>query len=173
MTEIELLTKQTKDAYHWTNKLLNDISDDKWDIIPEIIETNLTWQTGHLIMSFYYHTVMVTVGHQRDIFENMPLKTYGELFSFGKPEGTIGQTNPSDLKTHLEIMQDKSIDVIKSLSNSDLKSDLEPTKMKHPVANNKFEALDWNIKHTMWHCGQISTLKRVLGVGYQFIPKPS
>lgn len=41
-------------------------------------------------------------------------------------------------------------------------SPLEPGAPEHPVATNKQEAISWNIKHTMWHCGQMAILKRVI-----------
>ncbi len=58
--------------------------------------------------------------------------------------------------------------VIKSLSDQDLESELSPTEVPHPVAKNKFEAIDWNIKHTMWHCGQIGILKRIIDERFDF-----
>ncbi|WP_216824389.1 hypothetical protein [Emticicia sp. TH156] len=41
---------------------------------------------------------------------------------------------------------------------------------KHNIFNSKtkFEALDWNIKHTLWHCRQIGLLKRVVDKRYDF-----
>lgn len=66
----------------------------------------------------------------------------------------------------------KSIEIIKSLSPGDLQSELEPSPVSHPIAKNKFEALDWNIKHTMWHCGQLGVL-RVVHERYDFGLKKS
>ncbi len=45
---------------------------------------------------------------------------------------------------------------------------LEPTPVAHPVAKTKFEAIDWNIKHTMYHCGQIGILRRIVDKRYDF-----
>jgi len=42
------------------------------------------------------------------------------------------------------------------------------TETKHPIAKNNFEALDGNIKHTLWHCGQLGILKRVLNERFDF-----
>jgi len=74
----------------------------------------------------------------------------------------------TELKNHLEIIEKKSIEIINSLTQEELKNDLIPGKVEHPVAKTKFEAIDWNIKHTMWHCGQIASLKRTLGNPYKF-----
>ena len=63
---------------------------------------------------------------------------------------------------HLKLMQLQSLGVIDSLSENDLRKPVEPTKVPHPIAKTKFDAIDWNIKHTMWHCGQIATIKRIV-----------
>jgi hypothetical protein len=54
------------------------------------------------------------------------------------------------------------------LTESDLESELEKTDTPHPIAKNKYEALDWNIKHTMWHCGQLGILKRIIDKRFDF-----
>jgi len=168
MNQIEILVKQTTDAYDWTNKIINSIPQDKWDDTPEIIESNVSWQTGHLIMSFYYHSIMVIKGHQMDILQKVPLKEYDKLFTDATPKNSLGKTTPIELQNYLMIVQAKSIEVIKSLSEKDLESELLQTEVPHPIATNKFEALDWNIKHTMWHCGQLGILKRVVHERYNF-----
>jgi hypothetical protein len=168
MTAIEILAKQTEDAYFWTNKLISSIPHDKWDRIPVTMETNVTWQAGHLIMSFYYHSIMVIAGHQMDILQKIPLKEYGKLFTDAAPENSLGKINPKELQKQLMLMEQKSIDVIRALSEKDLENKLEPSEIPHPIAKNKFDALDWNIKHTMWHCGQIGILKRIVDERYDF-----
>jgi hypothetical protein len=162
------LLQQTEDAYQWTNKLLISIPYNKWELTPDIIESNVSWQAGHLIMSFYYHAIMVIKGHQMDIIQQVPLKIYDGLFTSAAPINAVGKTSPAQLLSHLALVQKRSIEVIRKLSGQDLKSKLEPTEFQHPVAKTKFEALDWNIKHTMWHCGQIATLKRIVDQRYNF-----
>lgn len=61
----------------------------------------------------------------------------------------VGKTDPTKLKEHLEFMQEQSLGVIKSLSEKDLGKAIEPLKAPHPIAKTKFEAIDWNVKHTM------------------------
>jgi len=72
MNEVELLVRQTENAYEWTNKLIESVPFSKWHDIPDVINTNITWQVGHLIVSHYFHTVMVIVGHQKDLLEKIP-----------------------------------------------------------------------------------------------------
>lgn len=168
MTEIEILTQQTEGVYKWTNKLVDTISFDKWDTIPTVIESTISWQVGHLIMSNYYHSIMVIAGHQMDVIQKIPLKDYDNLFTNALPKHSVGKTNPADLFNQLAIVQQKSISIIKTLTLKDLESELEPTPTPHPIAKTKFEALDWNIQHTMYHCGQIGIIKRVVDERYDF-----
>ncbi|MUH34955.1 DinB family protein [Zobellia amurskyensis] len=168
MNIVEHLTKQTEDAYEWTNKLVESIPTDKWDEIPENLETNVTWQIGHLTMSFYYHSIMVIKGHQMDVIHKIPLQEYDRLFTKGKPQDSVGKTNPSDLISHLKLVQGKSLQIIKYLDDKELTNTLKETETPHPIAKTKYEALDWNIKHTMWHCGQLGILKRIVDKRYDF-----
>ncbi|WP_428659434.1 DinB family protein [Runella sp.] len=168
MTEIDILTKQTEGAYEWTNKLIRSIAFDKWETIPAVVESSISWQVGHLIMSHYFHSVMVIVGHQPDIIQKIPLKEYDGLFTNALPENATGKTNPQDLLNHLAVVQQKSINIISALTPSQLEEKLVATPTPHPIAKTKFEAIDWNIKHTMYHCGQIGMLKRIIDERYDF-----
>jgi uncharacterized damage-inducible protein DinB len=168
MNQIELLVKQTESAYDWVNKLISFVPDEKWDVIPEVVESSVSWQVGHLVISYYYHTIMVTVGHQMDILQQIPIKDYSQLFHNTSASQSVGKTKPEDLKKHLKLMEQKSISIIQSMSFEELDKPLVPTPMPHPVAKTKFEAIDWNIKHTMWHCGQLGMLKRIVHERYDF-----
>jgi len=86
MTPIEILSRQTSDAYNWTNKLTTSVSYDTWDNIPDVIETSVSWQVGHLIVSLYYHSIMVIVGHH--------------FFTTGSPKNAIGKARPEELRNH-------------------------------------------------------------------------
>lgn len=168
MNTLELLVKQTEDAYEWTNKLVSTVPYDRWDIMPDIIESTISWQTGHLMMSFYFHTVMTIRGHQPDIIERIPLRDYATYYTEVAPSLSRGKVQPQRLYEQLMLMEQKSLDIMRALSPEELEQPLEPTRRKHPIARTKFEALDWNIKHTMWHCGQIGMLKRIVHERYDF-----
>lgn len=150
------------------NKLLDTISYTQWDITPGVIQSNITWQAGHLVVSFYYHSIMVIAGHQMEILQKMPMKGYGALFTNASPAAAVGKTDPEVLHNHLRYLQQQSLEMIGSLSPGDLNSDLVPTPMTHPIAKKKGEALTWNIHHTLWHCGQIALLKRVIDSRFDF-----
>lgn len=169
MTEIEILTQQTRDAYDWIHRLMDGIPTEKWDVTPSLVESNVSWQIGHLIISIYYHSVMVIVGHQKDILEQLPMREYTKLFSFDTlPRNAAGKTVNEKLQEHLKIIELKSLEIITSLSPKRLLEELEPTKLPHPVAKSKFGALSWNVKHTMWHCGQMALIKRIIDQPYDY-----
>lgn len=175
MTETEILLKQTEDAFRWTNKLIDTVPTERWDVIAHGSESTISWQVGHQIISIYYHTIMTTVGHIPDIIGQLNLRQHTEMCGFDTlAANMVGKTDPGQLRKDLDYMQKQSLGVIKSLSCTDLRDEVEPTKMPHPVAKTKFEAIDWNIKHTMWHCGQIATLKRMVDRPYDFgLRKPT
>ncbi|HBU78825.1 MAG TPA: DinB family protein, partial [Muricauda sp.] len=79
MTELQTLIKQTENAFEWTNKLIVSVPMDKWDIMADGIESNVSWQVGHQIISIYYHTIMTTVGHISELIENLDLRLYTEI----------------------------------------------------------------------------------------------
>lgn len=81
MTEKEILISQTSNVYDWTNKLIETISPEKWEIIPDTVESSINWQVGYLIISHYFHSIMVIRGHQMDILQKLPIKEYSDLFT--------------------------------------------------------------------------------------------
>ncbi len=168
MNEIELLTKQTSEAYEWVNTLVDPVEEEKWNIIPPEMATNLTWQVGHLLLSYYFHSIVVIRGHQMDVIKQMPIRDYSSYFNTGHPKDAIGKFPHSNLVSQFRKMQEKSLDIINSLALDELYDPLEPTEFPHPIAKNKLEALDWNVKHTMWHCGQIAIVKRIVDKRHDF-----
>jgi len=168
MDPLTMIARQTSDAYEWVNKLVAPVPYEQWDTTPAVMDTNITWQVGHLIMSFYFHSIMVIKGHQAVVLRTIPMKEYDAFFTKASPHHVVGKINPTHLHEHLLFMQQQSMEVINVLSPANLDSPLEPTPMKHPIAHTKWESLDWNIKHTLWHCGQIGMLKRVVDKRHDF-----
>ena len=168
MNDVQLLTNQTENVYDWINRIVQSIPFNQWDLIPETVETCVSWQVGHLIISHYFHSIMVISGHQKDVMAQIPIPKYAELFTTGLPKDSVGKVAPDLLMDHLDFMQKKSLSIIGALTSAQLTSDLEPTHVKHPIATTKYEALQWNINHTMYHCGQIGLVKRVVDVRYDF-----
>ncbi len=169
MTAIQLISKQTTEAYQWIHTLIDTVEEQQWEETPDILESNISWQIGHLVISIYYHTILVIKGHQEDVLQQLPLKKYSELYAYNTDvAAATGKLSPQVLKAHLAIVAQKSIAIIDSLTPEALAEPLIPREVVHPVATTKLEALSWNIQHTMWHCGQIASLKRVLGNPHRF-----
>lgn len=174
MNEVEILKIQTSSANRWLLKMIDSVPQAKWYDLAEGINSSIAWQIGHQIVSIYYHSVMTTIGHKFDVIEKLNMKRYTEMCTYdSSPEAMTKDVSPVILRRHLVAMQKTAMDVLESLSTKDLQALVEPTKMRHPVAKTKFEAIDWNIKHIMWHCGQISSIKRMIHTPYDFgIKKP-
>ncbi|MDJ1484182.1 DinB family protein [Cytophagaceae bacterium YF14B1] len=168
MCQIEILTKQTTNTYEWVNKLIHSIPYNQWENTPAIIESNISWQMGHLLVSFYYHSIMVIVGNQKDVLQSIPLKEYSSLYTDASPASSLAKVNPEVLHKHVLFIQQKSLQILESLSDMDLQKNLEPTPYPHPIAKNKLEAIEWNIHHTMYHCGQIGIIRRVIDKRFDF-----
>ncbi|GAB3789140.1 DinB family protein [Spirosoma horti] len=168
MTEIQMLINQTADAYQWTNKLVEALPLAKWQIIPPTVESSIDWQVGHLIISQYFHSIMVIRGHQMDMLQQLPIREYSELFTLSGPDQSVGQVESAKLRADLVVMQQRSLATLATLHVWELDNPLEPTPTPHPIATTKREAIDWNIKHTMYHCGQIGLIKRVVDKRHDF-----
>lgn len=174
MKVIDLLVKQTHDAHDWTNKLIDSIPMKHWEDTPSTLASNISWQVGHLVISEYYHAILVVTGFDEEIMKKIDLKSHNQYYGYESvPSELIKQSNPKLLKEQLLFMQNKVIKNISGLTLKDLENDVEePIKRKHPVAKTKLDAVSWNIKHTMWHCGQIASIKRLIHGGFDFgLPK--
>jgi uncharacterized damage-inducible protein DinB len=72
------------------------------------------------------------------------------------------------LKKQLSFVNEIARNVLQELKEEDLGKPLEPSRMPHPVAKTKYEALTWNFRHEMWHCGQIAMIRRGLNMQFDF-----
>ena len=170
MNITDLLIKQTKDAHSWTNKLIDSVPTKQWEFTPETLASNISWQVGHLVISEYYHAILVVTGFDEEITQKIDLKVLNQRFGYESvPAELTGNSNPKLLQEQLLFMQNKVIQNISALSFVDLDNNVEqPIKQKHPVATTKLDAVSWNIKHTMWHCGQIASIIRLIQGGFDF-----
>ena len=63
------------------------------------------------------------------------------------------------------------IDNLTQLNDDILIEQLEPIPFKHPVANNKYEALSWCFKHEMWHSAEMEAIKVALNYPIVWLEK--
>ncbi len=169
MTAKDLLHDQTVSSHRWIEKLIDHVPESAWGILPPGLRTSLKWQVGHLVLSQHYHAVVVIAGPQKDLLAQVPVKVYSEYFVFGDRIGEVdAQFTAEGLRTHLRIVQEKGLWAISQLAADDLTGPLFPRPVPHPVATTKAEALSWNVKHNMWHCGQMGMLARAVGHPFDF-----
>lgn len=161
---LEFIKEQNRLTRENTLKLLNDTPFNLWYETPRVIETNMAWLTGHLIVSQYYHSIAVITGPNLEIFKEVALSEYFSIYSM-MTKSTTNELKPEPIKlmAELEIINSYAIRALNKLTDLNLEESLEPTKLPHPVAKTKYEALTWSFRHEMWHLGQISTLKRIIG----------
>ncbi|MGI9544502.1 MAG: DinB family protein [Cyclobacteriaceae bacterium] len=165
MSRIEFIEQQTQETRLMTKKLINDVPDDLWYQTPEIVHSNIAWQVGHLIIAQMYHSVSVVTGSSKQISDVIPLKLYIPKYGMGSDPADHKDIKPSaeELREQLDFVNEVAKNELRKLDERELDKALEPTRGTHPIAKTKYEALTWSFKHEMWHCGQISTLKRILG----------
>jgi hypothetical protein len=162
--KINFIREQNRLTREQTIKILSETPHEIWYETPDVFQSNIAWQVGHLIVSQYYHAIAVITGPNLALFDDVPLKDYFPIYSMFTTS-VINDLKPSPDKLLMELdLVDKYADKqLDTLSDRDLDKPLEPTRFPHPIAKTKYEALTWNFKHEMWHLGQISTLKRILG----------
>ncbi|WP_020528184.1 DinB family protein [Flexithrix dorotheae] len=163
MNNIDFLIRQTRHTYMWFDNFLESIPREKWFETPPVVETNVIWQIGHMILSHHFHAILVITGPQKDILDAVPIKTYIKAFSFeSQPSAVNKDLSPDKLISDLNLVRNKSLDIKSELKPENLNDELMPTRVKIPEVTNKGEALTWNIQHGMYHCGQLALIKRVI-----------
>ncbi|RPI15730.1 MAG: DinB family protein [Ignavibacteriae bacterium] len=164
MNIVEFIDKQTQVSRQLTKNLISDIPDDLWYTVPEGINSNIAWQIGHLIISQSYHSVLVITDNNKQILDTIPMLDYVKKYSFNSKAGKEDQPVPDTLRNQLDLVNKIARCELQKLTMEDLDKPLEPTRMPHPIAKTKYEALTWNFRHEMWHCGQIAMIKRGMGL---------
>jgi hypothetical protein len=171
MNRIKIIDEQAQQTREFTKKLIYEVPEDKWYTTPQQINSNIAWQVGHLIMSQNFHSITVVAGANEKIKETIPLKEYAALYAMGATplQNREAGPLPSILKRQLDFVDMVAREVLFALSDDELDNPLVTTGFPHPVAKTKYEALTWSFKHEMWHCGQISMIKRIIGIPTKWV----
>jgi hypothetical protein len=166
MKKIEFLKEQIIESREFVNRLISEIPEELWYTIPENTDSNFAWQIGHLIISQNFHAVTCITGRNEKVFDLMPVAEYVKLFN---GMGALHRSVEKDLiptiklKGQFDAVHEICIENLSLLNDDILKEKLEPIPFKHPVANNKYEALSWCFKHEMWHSAEMEAIKLALG----------
>ena len=161
MERLDLIKKEINLVKSQTDKLISDIDADQWMVNPEVLNSNLNWQIGHIILANYLHGIASIKGPSKEIRERINVQDYIKFYGMKSDPSQHKEEKPSP-ETLLEIYTFSFELINKNLESLEL-SDLEQaTAVPNPGAKTKSEALMWLFKHQSWHNGQIAMLKRVL-----------
>lgn len=166
MSRIEFLREQIIEARNFVNRLVSELPEDLWFVIPENTDSNFAWQIGHLLVSQNFHAITTITGVNEKVGRLVPITRYNKIFN---GMGTLHRSvekdfvSASELKEQLDTVHSICLDNLLTLTDENLNEALEPIPFKHPVADIKYEALSWCFKHEMWHSAEIEAIKRALG----------
>ncbi|WP_442265848.1 DinB family protein [Tenacibaculum sp. ZS6-P6] len=162
-TKVNQLKEQILLVNKKTNELIENISKDRWNITPDIINTNLNWQLGHIILANYLHGVASIIGANDEFKEKVSLPNYIKFYGPGSKPSNYDSDKPTveELIQVYKFTMDIIIEIIENITIEDLDSE---TAVPNPSVNMKYEALMWLPQHQSWHNGQIAILKRVLNL---------
>ena len=62
MCKIDFLVDQIIESRNFVNRLISEIPQDLWYIIPSNTDSNFAWQIGHLMMAQNFHGITVITG---------------------------------------------------------------------------------------------------------------
>lgn len=161
MSTIKLIEKEIYLTKKQTDRLIADIDSDLWSYSPEVLNTNLNWQVGHIFLANYLHGIASITGANEAIRSQINVQDYIKFYGMESNPLENEQEKPSKEKLiELYELGFKLIsDGLDQLEESKLGN---PTEIPNPAAKTKYQALMWMFKHQSWHNGQIAMLKRVL-----------
>lgn len=174
MKKIDFLREQIIESRNFVNRLISEIPQDLWYVIPQHTDSNFAWQIGHLMISQNFHAITCITGRNTKITELIPIADYVKIFN---GMGTLHRSVEKNLipayklKEQFDAVNDICTDNLTQLNDDILIEQLEPIPFKHPVANNKYEALSWCFKHEMWHSAEMEAIKAALNYPIVWIEK--
>lgn len=120
------------------------------------------------------HAITCITGRNPKIAELIPIVDYVKIFN---GMGTLHRSVEKNLisayklKEQFDAIHEICIDNLTQLNDDILIEQLEPIPFKHPVANNKYEALSWCFKHEMWHSAEMEAIKVALNYPIVWLEK--
>lgn len=161
MTSIEIIKTQIELVKKQTDELIEKIEFSKWNTTPEIIETNMNWQIGHIILANYLHGLASMSGANEKIREKLDVKDFIKFYGLKSiPSESINEKPKNkELKDLYNFVFELIWLELEKVKESDLN---KKTEIPNPGAKTKYEALTMLFKHQSWHNGQIAILHRVL-----------
>ena len=159
--KIGILKEQISSTKEKTDKLIAAFSTEKWIETPEVLNTNLNWQIGHIILANYLHGIASISGANEELRRKINIPNYIKFYGpKSNPTDFINEKpNLKELSEIYEFTISLILENLNKLTENELNDN---TEIPNPSVNTKYEALKWLSHHQSWHNGQIAILKRVL-----------
>jgi len=161
MNTIEIIKDQIISVKEKTDSFIRTIELEKWNISPNILETNMNWQIGHLILANYLHGIASISGANEKVRERINMQNFIKFYGSNSTPNLFLNEKPKNeelLKLYEFIFELIFLEISK-VKIEELNS---VTEIPNPSAKTKYEALTTLFKHQSLHNGQIAILNRVL-----------
>ena len=106
MSKIEFLKEQMIEARAFVKRLMSELPEDLWYVIPEGTDSNFIWQVGHLLVSQNFHTMTAVTGVNKKVGELLPIKEYNRIFN---GMGTMHRSIEKDMIPVLKLKEEFEI----------------------------------------------------------------
>jgi len=158
---LNTLREQISSTKEKTDQLIADISTENWLTTPDVLNTNLNWQIGHIILANYLHGIASISGSSAELKEKINVSNYIKFYGLKSIPSAFQKEKP----TAEELLEIYEFTLTLVFKNIDLMTEAEldeQTAIPNPAVKTKYEALKWLSHHQSWHNGQIAMLRRVL-----------
>jgi len=158
---LNTLREQISSTKEKTDKLIADISTENWFKTPDVLNTNLNWQIGHIILANYLHGIASISGPSTELKEKINVPNYIKFYRL-KSIPTDFENEKPNRKELLEVYEFTLTLILENLNQLTEVDLSNATTIPNPAVKTKYEALKWLSHHQSWHNGQIAILRRVL-----------
>ncbi|MDW5471788.1 DinB family protein [Staphylococcus equorum] len=152
-----MIKEQFQATYNLLNKHIKDIDEEKSAFQPAMVNNNIKWQLGHLILLNDF-LVFETINEEKVLEQ-----TAAKYFLWGTSPINFDGNEPSF--DELKLLLNEQLDRIFNVLEKQLKKDRnEPIVLKDVdiVMKNFNESIHFAIIHTNRHFGQIVLLKSMI-----------
>lgn len=161
MNVLELIKEQIFSVKNQTDTFIKSFKSENWNISPEIVETNMNWQIGHIILANYLHGIASISGANEIVRNRINMKDF--ITFYGPNSSPIKFLDEKPKSEELIEIYDFIFDLIKlELDKIQIEELNNTTEIPNPSAKTKYDALLTLFKHQSWHNGQIAILNRVI-----------
>jgi|GEM_PF-1225666 len=162
--KLEFIKEQIDWVNNWTSRMISDMDEQDCGLIDQL-DTSINWQTGHIIISNYFHCLeSVQVSENeiiRSVNDSLNIDEYKKYYFAGSDPKAQWPERPNQ-EDLLRLFSSTNTAIHRALDSIKENQLSEETVIKNPVGKTKYDALSFAFKHQMWHNGQIAMMKRIL-----------